>query len=147
MEFDRHKSLEQLEGHAWPPPSKSDTSVVKECLRLRRIPLREFSPGDLRISIGQNISLKYLVPIALEQLRENPLIDSKYYPGDLLVSLLSADAQFWPDHPELRDQLIAITEQAISSFSIIPEIATKTVTRTVTTAYKQFRSTDPPIHS
>ena len=42
-----------------------DSSLVKNCYRLRRVPLKHFRIEDLRLMIGQEIGLKYLLPIAL----------------------------------------------------------------------------------
>lgn len=138
MKSDRYKSLQQLEGQDWGEPT-FDSHLVTECHRLHRVPLRDFTIEDLRITIGQNIGLEHLVPVALERLHDNPFAEGAYYPCDLLVSLLSAEAQFWQAHSELRDQLIAITERAIALFPTVPDVASKTVTRAVRRAYDEFQ--------
>ena len=63
MEFDRSKSLEELEGHDWDEPTY-DSGLVTECHRLHRVPLCDFTVENLRITIGQIIGLEYLVPLA-----------------------------------------------------------------------------------
>lgn len=138
MKSGRNKSLQQLEGQDWGEPT-FDSHLVKECHRLRRVPLRDFSVGDLRIMIGQNIGLEHLVPLALERLHEDPFAEGNYYPCDLLVSLLHAEAQFWRSHLEWREQLVAITERAIAMFPTVPDVASKTVTRTVKERYEEFK--------
>lgn len=138
MKSDRNKSLQQLDGQDWGEPTY-DSHLVTECHRLRRVPLRDFTVEDLRITIGQQIGLEYLVPLALEKLRDDPFAEGAYYPCDLLVSVLGAEAQFWQSHPELREQLIGIVERAISLFPTMPDIASKTVTRSVRRAYGEFQ--------
>lgn len=138
VKSDRNKSLQQLEGEDWGEPT-FDSRLVKECHRLHRVPLRDFTVEDLRITIGQQIGLEYLVPLALERLHHDPFAEGAYYPCDLLVSVLSAEARFWRSHPELREQLVAITERAISLFPTVPDIASKTVTRAVKRAYEEFQ--------
>ena len=64
------KSLEELEASDWGEPTY-DSYLVTTIHRLRRVPLRQFSVEDLRIMIGQDIGLQYLVPLALEHLRKN----------------------------------------------------------------------------
>jgi hypothetical protein len=59
MQFDRAKSLQELEGHDWGDPSY-DSHLVTECHRLHRIPLCDFTVEDLRITIGQNITATVL---------------------------------------------------------------------------------------
>src|ERR1700674_4972099 len=95
--FDRSKSLQQLGWQDW-GEATYDSDLVTECHRLRRVPLRDFKAEDLRIMIGQHIGLELLVPLALEQLREEPFAEGDYFPGDLLVSVLSANAGFWHAH-------------------------------------------------
>jgi hypothetical protein len=138
VKSDRNKSLQQLDGQDWGEPT-FDSHLVTECHRLHRVPLRDFTAEDLRITIGQNIGLEHLVPLALERLHDDPFAEGAYYPCDLLVSLLGGEAQFWQSHLELREQLVAITERAIEMFPTVPDVASKTVTRTVRRAYDEFQ--------
>jgi len=91
---DRSKSLQHLEGQDWGEPTY-DSHLVTECHRLRRIPLHEFTAENLRIMIGQQIGLPYLIPLALEMLRGNPFTAGDLYEGDLLAAVLRADSRFW----------------------------------------------------
>ena len=103
------------------------------------MPLGEFYAEDLRLTIGQNLGLEYLVPLALEQLQEDPFAEGAYSPGDLLVSVLGANGEFWQAHPDLREQAATVAERAISLFPTVPDIAIQTVTNAVTRAYKELR--------
>jgi hypothetical protein len=141
--LDRNKSLQQLDGEDWGQPT-FDSGLVKECHRLHRVPLRNFTVENLRMMIGQDIGLEYLIPLALERLSADPFAEGDCYPCDLLVNTLGADAGFWQGHPELRDELMAISERAISLFPTMPEVATKTVTRAVTRAYEDFKRRQTP---
>jgi hypothetical protein len=105
------KSLEELEHAHWGKPT-SDSYLVSTIHRLRRVPLRQFSVEDLRIMIGQNIGLQYLVPLALEHLRRDSLAQGDYYPGDLLKMVLDADAEFWQNHPEWHKEVEEIAQRA-----------------------------------
>jgi hypothetical protein len=105
------KSLQELEHADWGEPTY-DSHLVTTIHRLRRVPLRQFSVEDLRIMIGQNIGLQYLVPLALEHLRYDPLAQGDFYPGDLLKMVLSADARFWQNHPEWRKEVEEIAQRA-----------------------------------
>jgi hypothetical protein len=138
VKSDRNKSLQQLDGQDWGEPT-FDSHLVAECHRLRRVPLRDFTVEDLRITIGQNIGLEHLVPLALERLHGDPFAEGAYYPCDLLVSVLGAEARFWQSHLELRGQLVAITERVIALFPTVPDVASKTVTRAVRKAYDEFQ--------
>ncbi len=78
------------------------------------------------------------MPLDIEQLQEDPLAEGAYFPGDLLVSLLGGKAEFWLAKPGLRDQTRALAERAISLFPTMPDIASQTVTKPVTRAYRAY---------
>jgi hypothetical protein len=108
---DVSKTLEQLDGQVWGEP-EWESHLVLECHRLRRLPLREFTPANLRVMIGQSIGLKFLAPLALHILADDPLLDAELYAGDLLTSLLASERAFWVGHPELRATLIRTVDSA-----------------------------------
>jgi hypothetical protein len=97
--FDRTKTLEQLENSDWSEP-EYDSYLVTTMYRLRRKPINEFTVEDLRIMIGQHICLRYLIPLAIERLSEDPLVAGDFYRGDLLKNVLSIQPDFWREHPE-----------------------------------------------
>ena len=51
--------------------------------------------------IGQDFSLRHLIPLAIEHLKEDILVDGDFYPGDLLKNVLSVRANFWKDNKHL----------------------------------------------
>ena len=110
----RERTLADLEGRDTPKP-KEKTYLLQTTYRLRQVPLREFSAEDLRIMIGQNIGLQYLVPLAIERLGRRSLTHGDFFPGDLLAATLRADQKFWRDHPQWRTQLQEIAQRAIAS--------------------------------
>lgn len=61
--------------------------------------------------IGQNIGLNYLLPLAIEQLRRDPLVAGDFYPGDLLAAVLRVESGFWPVQPQLRRAVQEIVDQ------------------------------------
>jgi len=96
----KQKNLENLENSFWGEP-KFHSNLVITCHKLRKKPLNEFTTGDLRIMISQNFSLDYLIPLALEKLEENILIEGDCYEGDLLLIVLGSDKNFWKENKEL----------------------------------------------
>ena len=88
---DEQRTLEELEGQDWGAPESAPTPMVARCLALRRTSLSMLSPGDLRLLLGQQIGLKYLVPKALGLVADQPLREADLYPGDLLSVLLRVD--------------------------------------------------------
>jgi hypothetical protein len=100
----KFKSLESLEKKIW-QKADNDSYLVRTTARLRKLPLNEFATEDLRIMIGQNLSLPYLIPLALEKLEEDILAEGDYYPGDLLSVVMKSDSEFWKEHPAYKKQL------------------------------------------
>lgn len=45
--------------------------------------------------IGQNIGLKYLIPLAVQVLKKDCLAEGHFYPGDLLKSILTSEKEYW----------------------------------------------------
>jgi hypothetical protein len=91
----RDKTIENLEKQNFGNPSEAPTNMVKRCLELCKVPLNQFTVEDLRLMIGQDFSLRYLIPLATEHLKENIFVEGDLYPGDLLKNVLSVDANFW----------------------------------------------------
>ena len=105
------RTLDTVDPPAWgPAPPGRATSLIKRCHELRTKPLRDFTVEDLRITIGQQIALKHLVPLALDRLHADPLVGGDYYPGDLLASVLRADAALWEWSPDLDVSLRNLIE-------------------------------------
>ena len=61
------QTLNELEGFEWEPPT-FESALVTNIHRLRRLPLKQYRMEDLRLMIGQQIGLDYLVPPALDDL-------------------------------------------------------------------------------
>jgi len=102
----RQKSLESLEKKTWPALSSDEGSyLIKTCNSLRKKQLQDFTTEDLRIMIGQEIGLYFLMPLAIETLTDNLFAEGDYYEGDLLKSVLDVDTKFWDDNKDYWQQL------------------------------------------
>jgi hypothetical protein len=95
----RFKSLDSLEKVNWGEPN-FDSYLVKTCHRLRKVPLNEFEIEDLRIMIGQDIGLEFLIPIAIEELEKDILAEGHLYEGDLFHAVTSSDPEYWKTNRE-----------------------------------------------
>lgn len=102
------KSINDLDGKCMSEKSEFNSFTVDRTFELMDKRIRLLQPEDIRLLIGQNIGLKYLVPIAIEILTNNPLIDAEYFEGDLLLRLLSIDENFWKNYPDLKLKFLEI---------------------------------------
>ena len=107
--MDRSKSIEQLERNIWSEPDVK-TSLIVKCHQLRKIPIKDLSIEDLRILIGQQIGLKFILPVALEIVEENPFVGGDMYAGDLLFAIGSIDKEFWESDEDLNNRLVEIKD-------------------------------------
>ena len=116
-----YKTLEELDGEDWGEP-EYDSYLVATCHRLRRVPLNDYKVEDLRIMIGQQFGLEYILPLALNVLEDDPLAEGDFYPGDLLNSVLNINPTFWDQHPELRQRMATIAVAAEANVQEIDEV-------------------------
>lgn len=101
----RNKTLQALEKRNFGNPAEAPTPLTKHCLELAKKPLNEFSVEDLRLMIGQGFSLDYLIPLAIDYLKEDLLAEGDLYPGDFLKSVQSVNETFWKSNPKLWKEL------------------------------------------
>jgi CDI immunity proteins len=100
MAVDTSKSLNELLGD-FESDTTDSSALVTTCVNLQRKPLKDFTVENLRVMIGQEIGLKFLIPMAVELLEENPFVEGDYYPGDLLSVVMQVEASFWRTHQDL----------------------------------------------
>jgi CDI immunity proteins len=106
--WSRSKTLEELEGIKLTEPVVPMTPLVQKVHRLYSVPVEAFSTENLRLMIGQQCGLPYLVPIALEALDADPWVSGDLYRGDLLQSVLRVAPEFWIARSDLFDTLFDI---------------------------------------
>jgi hypothetical protein len=121
LDFDCNKSLTELEGDDWGDVS-SDSYIIQSCYALRKKPICEFTVEDMRIMISQDIGGKYLIPFALERLKENPFVEGMHYPGDLLCAVLRVDKNFLKHDQDMLNQIDEVIRLAESSLSELDDI-------------------------
>jgi len=104
------RSLEELDGERWGEPDSDATSLVRDCHRLRTIPIGTLTIGDLRRLLSQHIGTEWLIPLALDRLGDDPLAGD-YYPGDLLNAVLKAEPTHWGGNPKDVMSLWSVRER------------------------------------
>jgi hypothetical protein len=104
---DKKKPIEELEGDRWPDPPPDSTNLVRTVHALRRRPIKDLNAHDLRHLIGQDIGLQWLMPVALDFLRETAPRESTtgWYDDDLLTAVLTRKASLWRSRPEFARHL------------------------------------------
>ncbi|MBK6282224.1 MAG: hypothetical protein IPF54_05750 [Draconibacterium sp.] len=93
----KQKTLTNLEKDEWKQPDNV-SRLVARTIELRKIPLDKFTTEDLRLMIGQQFSLDYLVPLAFETLSVDLFAEGDFFEGDLLKKVLSIRTEFWDNN-------------------------------------------------
>ena len=90
------------------PPLEEASSIQQRIIKLYNTVIEEYSLGDIRFMIGQNLGIDFLINIAFDHLKENIFLDSEYYEGDLLSIILRIPSEFWKMHPTEKDKFLEI---------------------------------------
>ncbi|MEU6558075.1 contact-dependent growth inhibition system immunity protein [Nocardia nova] len=112
------RTLEQAGNAIWPGPPADATRLATSVHALRKKPLRELGPEDLRLLISQRVGLPWLVPRALDPLARNPLAAGDFDPGDLLTTTLRIE----------RDHRLARSESAARLGAVVHDLDAMTPT-------------------
>lgn len=148
LSFDANQTLEQLENKRYGEPPQN-THLVKTVYALRAKPLVEFTVEDLRLYIGQNFNLEYFLPLALNQLIVNPLAEGNYYPGDLLIAVVSTTLTIWQTQALYWSRLQFIVYQLLyeTKPETLPELLLKDLTAKFTALQQAVGTIHPSITS
>jgi hypothetical protein len=104
------KSVADLEAQSWPAPPAGASPLVIRVHEARKKPLSRLSASDLRVLIGQDVGLAFVMPLALDVLEREPLIETDHYKGDLLAVVLQASPLFFEQNREMRLRVERILE-------------------------------------
>jgi CDI immunity proteins len=100
----RQKTIENLEKNNWGEPTYG-SYLVTRCHELRKMPLENFTTEDLRIMIGQQIGLDFLIPLAIETLTKDLFAEGDFFEGDLLKNVLTIDIVFWHQNEKYWNEI------------------------------------------
>ncbi|WP_328764976.1 MULTISPECIES: contact-dependent growth inhibition system immunity protein [unclassified Streptomyces] len=102
------RTLDELDTPAWPPTPPDASRLVAKVHALRRKRLDELTPADLNTLVGQDVALPYVLPLAVALLLREPLLDAYYYPGDLLLNVVTRPQAAWTPLPDQAGALAAV---------------------------------------
>lgn len=112
-------TLEDLEGYD-PAGFTFPSPLVKRVEALWRVPLGQLTVEDLRMIIGQRRGLRWLLPLALARLADDPLAEGDCYPGDLLAAVLHLPDELWSAQPALHQSASQVAARAATLLAALP---------------------------
>ncbi len=125
------KSLSELVPEELAYDAEASSPLVAQISKVSKKPVNTLTDSELRMTIGQQVGLDYLVPFAIDRLSENPFIKADNYYGDLLLSVLAIPSVFWHAQREYYwilyeivtgvHPLIADLEAGVTSFLSIED--------------------------
>ena len=92
-EINNH-SIEEIENEYW-VEYEYETGLIAKCYELRKKKIKELTVGNIRMLLGQNIGNAILIPLAIEILKDNILVEGDFFPGDLLLNTINSDKDYW----------------------------------------------------
>ena len=136
--FNKNKTLTELENDDW-GEANSDSYIEKGCYELRYKPLCQLEPEGLRLLIGQGIGLKYLMPIAVNLLENEPLTEGMHYKGDLLYNVLLVGPEFYKNNINLKKSVMALIPNAVEEMRSLDEVDYECTSEALEEAIKVFK--------
>ena len=124
--IDNNKSIEELENDYWGDPT-FNSYVITTCHKARQKPLKLLSNEEIRCLIGQKIGLKFLLPIAIDILKNTPFIDVTYFEGDLLLTVLRLDIEDWNQNPNELNHFMVILQSNRLQIEMCSEISNELI--------------------
>jgi len=132
------KTLEELENDNWDNIPPNASSLIKKIYLLRRKKIKNFSVEDLRVCIGQEMGLFYLIPEAIKKLEQNILTEGDYYPGDLLINVLRINNFFWINNINLYKKLFPLLQSNINKINKFN--TSKDIKKDILNNYNRFKN-------
>jgi hypothetical protein len=128
--FDTSKTLTELENADWDTDlgePNFPTQLVIKVHKLRKVPLNQWSNGDIRVIVGQKFSLNFVLPLALERLQENPSLQATFFAFDLLATVARIPSEFWREHKLWQSDFDKILDIALQDPASIPDYIKKDI--------------------
>jgi len=124
------RSIENLEKDKWPDLEEYPTSMVEKCHQLRKLPLGELTNEQLRLSVAQNVGMKFIVSTVISKLIIDKFLECDFYPGDLMQTVLRNLDKDWGDSEFLKFefvQLCKIKSDEIENNEEVPKKAKREI--------------------
>jgi hypothetical protein len=84
---------------------------------LRCKPLKDLAPDEIGLAVRQRVGFPFILDLALDRLRQNPIFEGEFYPGDVLAALTKVPNSAWSARPHLLVELAHIRQEAISAIA------------------------------
>jgi CDI immunity proteins len=108
-------TLNEASGWKAASPDSAPTGLVRRALTLLDAPITEFSAADIGFLLRQRIGVEILLDRALDLLECDPIVETEYYPGDLLCAVLRVPPQHFAANDMRQARIAAIGDKACAA--------------------------------
>ena len=111
------------EAYGWKPESQDSapTGLVKRARALLETPIAEFGAADIGFLLRQQIGVDLLLDRALDLLERDPLLETEYYPGDLLCAVFRIPPQHFTANEARGERVAVIANQGYAAAAAVNE--------------------------
>jgi hypothetical protein len=103
------------------PLDSAPTSLVKRARTLLETPIADLGAADVGFLLRQKIGVEILLDRALDLLEVDPLVETEYYPGDLLCAVLRLPPQHFAVDDARGARVAAIADKGCAAAVTAPE--------------------------
>lgn len=93
----------------------SEDLLVDVPQRLLSKAVRKLQPGELQWLIAQGVGLPVVIPLAIEKLQAEPMLQAQSHPGDLLITLMESRMAYWLANHERWEQVIEVLTSVVET--------------------------------
>jgi hypothetical protein len=83
-------------------------------------PLRDLGPAELRLLLAHGRGLRWILPLALARLEQEPFVRAERQAGDLLSAVLMVDEGVWASAPAWSARLARVLHDARTVTHVLP---------------------------
>jgi len=114
-----------LENDVWDEPETYQSILIENCHQLRKEHLSALTNEQLRLSITQEVGLRFTIPLVIKKLLENKFIECDFYPGDLLQATFRKLEADWAESDFLKDEIVSYVKHRFSEIKANDEMPEK----------------------
>lgn len=113
LDFDAQRTLSDLMQDSGIEELSDDPAL----LAVVRRPARSLTAAQLHLLLQCGVAPHYTVPLSLERLVADPLLQAAESPGDLLIAVLEQAEEFWATRPALYTIGTGVLQAALEAIA------------------------------
>jgi hypothetical protein len=107
----------------WTPesPESAPTGLVKRARTLLETPIANLDAADIGFLLRQKIGVEILIDRALDLLECDPIVETEFYPGDLLCAVLRIPPRHFAANDERGARIAEIADKGCAAAAVVDD--------------------------